>query len=37
MSLFFAPGGAKFDAFLLSGLESLAASFLAAVRQENEP
>ena len=37
MSLFFAPGGAKFDAFLLFGLESLAASFLGAVRQENEP
>lgn len=35
--LFFAPGGAKFDTFLLSGLDNLAGSFLASsVRQEKE-
>ena len=38
MRLFFAPGSAKFDAFLLSGLENLAGTFLeTAVRQEKEP
>ncbi len=36
--LFFAPGSAKFDTFLLSGLDDLAGSFLAAsVQQEKEP
>ena len=37
MRLFFAPGGTRFDSFLLSGLENLAGSFLAAVQQEKEP
>ena len=38
MRLFFAPGSVKFDAFLLSGLDDLAGSFLeSAVQQEKEP
>ena len=38
MRLFFAPGGTRFDSFLLSGLENLAGSFLeSAVQQEKEP
>ena len=38
MRLFFAPGSAKFDAFLLSGLDNLAGSFLASsVQPEKEP